>query len=60
MKEVERVQQDFSNVVNEEELEEVLNSETQEEQLEVEGNEENPDNVIYLTLRDDRIKKRAA
>lgn len=56
MKEVERVQQDFSRVVDEDELKEAVNNETKE----IAGNKENPDNIIYLTLREDRIKKRAA
>lgn len=55
MKEVERVQQSFSDVVDEEKMEKLANGEDI-----VEGNEENPDNVIFLTLREDRIKKRAA
>jgi len=55
MKEVERVQQTFSDVVDEEELNDSL-----VEEESVNGNDENPDNVIYLTLRDERIKKRAA
>lgn len=53
LKEVERVQQTFADVVDEDELENTANEE-------VKGNPEAPDNVIYLTLREDRIKKRAA
>ncbi len=45
--EVEKVQQSFSEVLENIDAEEV-----------VEGNEEMPDNVIYLNLRDDRIRKR--
>ncbi|RZF21708.1 hypothetical protein DAY19_08445 [Halobacteriovorax vibrionivorans] len=49
LKEVKRVQQNFSDVVGEEQETEVI-----------EGTEDNPDNVIYLSLRQDRINKRAA
>lgn len=46
MNEVERVQQSYNDDNN--------------QSLEITGSHENPDNVIYLTLREDRIKKRAA
>lgn len=48
MKEVERVQQNFTDSEDEVTSDKVL------------GEDENLDNVIYLTLRDERIKKRAA
>lgn len=54
LREVERVKQNFSDVVDEELLE------VADTGAEIEGNDENPDNVIYLNLRDARIKKRAA
>lgn len=55
MREVERVQQSFSDVVDENQLE--LNSEGEES---IAQNNENSDNIIYLTLRDERIRRRAS
>lgn len=56
MKEVERVQQTFDEIIYEDE--------SDDEIVEVVRDEKaapiNPDNVIYLTLREERIKKRAA
>lgn len=55
MEEVIKVQQYFDEVVDD-------NDESSESPTskEIEANDSNPNNVIYLTLREDRIKKRAA
>jgi hypothetical protein len=61
LKEVEKIQQTFDEIVYEEEQEDV--SDDEETHIEVKKTEkapDSPDNVIYLTLREDRIKKRAA
>lgn len=56
MKEVEKVQQTFDEIV--------YVDEQDEDEIEIVKDEKaapaNPDNVIYLTLREERIKKRAA
>ena len=56
LEEVMKVQQYFDDVIND------LNESEEDPILhkEIGANDENPDNVIYLTLREDRIKKRAA
>ena len=56
LEEVMKVQQYFDDVVGD--LDEPNDESSPHE--EVEANDSNPDNVIYLTLREDRIKKRAA
>lgn len=61
LKEVERVQQTFDEVVYKDESEaELEGGETHIEVQKTEKAPDSPDNVIYLTLREDRIKKRAA
>lgn len=59
LREVEKIQQDFNELAEaEDENEEIDNVEPKE--LPSQAPEDNPDNVIYLSLREDRIKKRAA
>ncbi len=58
LKEVEKVQQTFTQAAGDESEEN--EGEDGQDQLEPVAAEVNPDNVIYLTLREDRIKKRAA